>query len=154
MQRRSWGVMGRYARPCPAGPRGTATGTGILTKQEFTAHKETVYNLTVERQHKYLVGTGGVWVHNCDYIDALGAHVVDVGHHNWERMFGRKPTLQGFRTMVLDTAKHGTMVGEQDNFGRGISQYNERVVNGFTVWAKMFLDEATNTLRVTNGGIK
>jgi hypothetical protein len=43
----------------------TASGEAIARAIRFTSRRETVYNLTVEDAHTYLVGADGVWVHNC-----------------------------------------------------------------------------------------
>ncbi len=131
----------------------TLTGTASVLSLHFTSERQTVHNLTVEGLATYHVGPDGVVVHNCGYVDALGSHVVDVAHHNWDRMFGRKPSLDEVRQLVLDTATSGTLVQESLHKA-GLRHRFERVVNGFTLWADVFLDEATNTLRVINGGIK
>ncbi len=119
----------------------------------FTSTRVTVYNVAVDGVPTYLVGADGILVHNCAFTDALGDHVVNVPHHNWSKMFGRKPQLDEVRGILMDVARTGTAVGEQAH-QKGISHRFEKVVNGATVWADVFLDEATNTLRVMNGGIK
>ena len=42
----------------------------------------TVYNLTVEHDHTFFVGTtgGGTWVHNACYTEASEQHVNEAGH--------------------------------------------------------------------------
>ena len=42
-----------------------ATGESIVRGLSISGDRTTVYNLTVEGVHTYLVGPDGVWVHNC-----------------------------------------------------------------------------------------
>ena len=94
-------------------------------------------------------------VRNCDLVDSLGRGVVDKSHHNWERMFGRKPELHEVRDIIMDTARTGVPDGVIDTTHRdGYLQRYTKQRGPHLIWADVFLDEATNTLRVKNGGIR
>jgi hypothetical protein len=133
----------------------TVTGTALVAAIQFSQRRETVYNFTVGEYHTYHVGANGVLVHNCDLVDALGRGVVDKSHHNWERMFGRKPELHEVRDIIMDTARTGVPDGVIDTTHRdGYLQRYTKQRGPHLIWADVFLDEATNTLRVKNGGIR
>lgn len=60
---------GRWVRAdelAPGDRVATATGPAVVRSLGFTSRRQTVYNLTVETSPTYLVGSDGVWVHNCD----------------------------------------------------------------------------------------
>jgi hypothetical protein len=69
-------------------------------------------------------------------------------------MFGRVPVLDEVRGIVREVVETGRPVGEIVEHRAGISQRFEKTVRGHAVWADVFLDRATNTVRLMNGGLK
>jgi Pretoxin HINT domain len=135
----------------------TMHGTAHVLSVAFTAQRETVYNFTVGEHHTYLVGRDGVVVHNCDLIDNIGRHALQRAH-NWELAFGRIPTLEEVKPIIMEVAQSGQFVSQQTMRAAGgvevgVKQQWQKVINGVEYWAHVFIDDATGTLRVQNGGV-
>ena len=83
-----------------------ATGQSIVQGLSISGERTTVYNLTVDDAHTYLVGPDGVWVHNAECLPypltrnnfrpnmmsllpppAPGYHAHHVIPHEWQHLF-------------------------------------------------------------------
>ncbi|MCW5757950.1 MAG: hypothetical protein KIT54_12005 [Phycisphaeraceae bacterium] len=60
------------------------SGEAVVVRARFGSERSTVFNLTVSTSPSYLVGSNGLWVHNCPRFDAVRDY--------WGPMYGwQKP---------------------------------------------------------------
>jgi hypothetical protein len=83
-----WTPAGELAEGDLVVDRASPRGTPILAVATRTVPPTTVYNLTVDKTHSYLVGRQGLLVHN---VDCTGTQTLQ-DHLNWKPIT-RKPTL-------------------------------------------------------------
>ncbi len=133
-----------------AAGRGHATVVGL----QFTDERERVYDLTIRGTPTFLVGDHGVVVHNCDLNIKVG-HIRGgkLHDHNWERLFGRRPSDRELTDLAKKVFAEGSeriqeLKGDILFFEKGL------VVNGRTVVIRGALPAATNRIDINTAWVE
>lgn len=138
----------------------TKEGETTLTSRQKIQGKQTVYNLEIYRDHNFHVSKDAILVHNSCIYDVwnIGDHVVDVAHHNWNKIFGNvKPTLADVKPYIDDVLQNSQWQSVKVYFGKGGVVEGEgliarRTVNGQSIWVEGFKDK-NGLIYVKNAGV-
>lgn len=80
-----------------------------------------VYNVEVNGEHVFEVGSTAILVHNACQVDVvnIGEHALQSAH-NWQKVLGAaKPTLHNIQPYVDDVIANGSWAKIGDAYGRG-----------------------------------
>ena len=135
----------------------------VVVSVQFTGRRATVYNIEVEGLHNYRVGREGFVVHNnlCNlwqWGTNMADHVLQP-KHNWDQVFGGKPSWNQVKELLGKAANEGVEGMPQaiyNSAGKQIGVQLEKVivVNGREVVAKLSRMDALEKWILKDGWVR